>query len=136
MAALHADRGTAGLEGGELGDLGAVVAEVGIEGVGVDGEVRPAIAADVATIIGVAEAVETGGIGHRQRLQHDGVNEGENRSVRSDAEGKSDDRGGCEAAVGHELARGEAKVVRETCQHSLYTPERVKGNGLSALAEA
>ena len=46
-----------------------------------------------AAVLPVADAVEAGGIDDRQRLQHHGVNEGENRGGRADAERQRQHRG-------------------------------------------
>src|SRR6516165_859236 len=77
------------LEGRHLAELGRVITELLIQGIGV---YRPLVLhpSDHAAIIFVPEAIKLLGVGHRQRLEHHGVNQGEDRSVGPDAECERD----------------------------------------------
>ena len=54
------------------------------------------VAADNAAIVVVAQTVKLGGIGHGQRLEHHGVDQGEYGRVRADSERQSEHCGECE----------------------------------------
>ena len=107
------DAVVAGLEGGELFELGRGVLEVAVEIVGEDVEI--AIVVDVAAVhaavVEVANAVQGRGIGDRERLQQNRVDQGEDGDVGSDAEGDGEDHGGGEAGGLPELAEGKFEIV-------------------------
>src|SRR5262249_55969743 len=98
----------AGLKGGELLELGSVVLEFAIEVV--REEIEVAVVVDESTVdaavIEVADAIEGRRIRHRKRAQKNGVDEGEDRYIRADAERNCQhDRGGESGSLG-ELAEG------------------------------
>src|SRR5207302_7886427 len=66
-------------------ELRSVVAQILIKGIA---EYRPVIlkAAFNAALINVAYSIKLMRIGHRQRLQHDRVHQGEDRGIRANAE--------------------------------------------------
>ena len=74
-----------GLKRGQLGELRRVLLHELVEGIG---EHAPFVlrAALDAAVLPLADAVEAGRIDHRQRFEHDGVDEGEDRGRGADAE--------------------------------------------------
>ena len=113
FAAAHAVRPSAGLEGGEGGELGGVLLHALIEGIGEEAPVVLGAAFDAA-VVAYADAVEASGVGDGQGLEHDGVDEGEDGGGGADAEGQGEhggegeDRGEPHLAesVGEVLAKG------------------------------
>ena len=113
LAAAHAEGISAGLEGGERGELGSVLLHALIEGIREEAPVVLSAALDAA-VGAYADAIEARGVDDGQRLEHDRVNEGEDGGGGADAEGQSEhggegeDRGQAHLAesVGNILAKG------------------------------
>jgi hypothetical protein len=64
-------------------------------------------------LIGVQELHHTVGLGISERLEQDGVHDGEDGSVDADAEGDGGDGGDGEGWVRHKRAEGVAEVLPE-----------------------
>ena len=54
------------------------------------------------------------GVRDRQRLQQDGIHNGEDAGVGADAEGEREDDGRREAAILDQHARGELHILKQT----------------------
>ena len=109
----------AGLHGGEVGELGVGVAEATVGIGGEDGVVGVLKACPVAAAVNVAEADERFGVGDGQAAEEDGVDEGEDGCVGSDAEreGEEDRKG--EGGSLAKLADGVEEVLLE-CGHCCF----------------
>ncbi len=102
--------------------------------VGEDGEIagvsgvawKPAL---YAAIVGVADAVEPCGIGHRQRAQKDALHQREDGRVGADAQSQCNDRRDGESWRLAQLAQGMAQVLKQLLHGSLHPHDSV----LSAL---
>src|SRR5271170_5474296 len=72
------------------------------------------------TIVGVADAVEHGGIGHRKRAQQNAVHQRKDGRVGADAERQRDDRHDGEPGRLAQLAQGIAQVLKQGLHTSLH----------------
>jgi len=103
----HTDAAAAGLKSGGVFELGSFFAEALRERKGKHAPFVLGTTLD-ATVVALADAVEAGGVGDRERFEHDGVDEGENGGGAADAEGEGEDGGGGEDGSETELAKGVA----------------------------
>src|SRR5215475_13699867 len=62
---------------------------------------------------GTPDTEEVGGIRYRQRLQHYGVKQGEQRDIGADAHGESGDARQCITAIFAQDAEAEAQVLKQ-----------------------
>ena len=76
-----------GLKSGGFLELGCRRRETLVEGIREQAPVIVLPTLDTA-LPGIANAIQLGGIGDRQRLQHDGLRQGEDRGGRTDADGQ------------------------------------------------
>ena len=72
------------------------------------------------TIVGVADAVEPGGIGHRQRAQQDAVHQRKDGGVSADAQRQRNDCHYGEPRRLAQLAQGIAHVLKKGFHGSLH----------------
>ena len=93
IAAADAETRTASLEGGELLELRRRGGEALIELIREEPPTVILQTALHAAIVAVTRAIKAGWIGHRQRLEHDGVNEREDRGGCADAQCQSEHGG-------------------------------------------
>ncbi len=110
LAAADAEGPVAGLEGGEGGELGGVLLHLPVEGVGVEAPFVLSAAFDAAVVAG-ADAVEAGGVGNGEGLEHHRVDEGEDGRRGADAEGKGEHGGKGEDGGQAHLAQGVGEVL-------------------------
>ena len=98
----------AGLQCGEIGELGRVFAEILVGFVGEEREIAIAIlrvAAPVAAADFVAHAPEFFGLGDRQRLEHHLMNKGEDGGRGANTQGERDHRGRGESGCFFQLPK-------------------------------
>src|SRR5215469_2744417 len=100
------------LESGELLEFGCVALDFAVEIVGEEIEVPVVIdkAAIDTAIVEIADPIEAGRIRHGQGTQQDGVNQGEDRGARADAECDREDHGGGKAGGLGKLTEGGSDV--------------------------
>ena len=78
------------------------------------GKPRALRAAEDAAVVAVAQPVDALGIGHRQRFQHQGVDQREDPGIRADSQRQRDRRRGRESLGGQELPQGKPDIVEHT----------------------
>ena len=121
------------MERGNLFELRRVVADVPVQSVR---EKSPApvfllqSAINAANVV-VANPVELRRIGHRQRLQHHRMDQGEDGGIGPNSQRQSQDGGDGEARAFPELSKGMAKVVEQVI-HGRFSTSRARSEQLSA----
>jgi hypothetical protein len=88
FTAPHAQLQSAGLKGGHLLELRGGRLKTLVQLVGINAPAVILWATFHAAVVAITDAVETGWIDHRQRLEHDGVDQREDRGGCADAQGE------------------------------------------------
>ena len=131
----HAHASHAGLKGRELLEL----RYFGLDSLEQrEREHAPAVlrAALHAAVVAVADAVQPGGVAHRQRLQHHRMNEREDSRGAADPDGEREDGRGREGARRSELAERVAQVTQKSPHAGLRRGAgRIRCVGFAAQAE-
>ena len=110
FAAANAQRPSAGLEGGEGGELRRVLLHLAVEVVREESPFALGVAFNAA-VVAFADAVEAGGVCDGEGLEHDGVDEGEDGRRGADAESQREHGGEGEDGGQAHLAQGIGEVL-------------------------
>ena len=108
--AAHVEVLQAPLKGGHLAELGIVIAELLVERIRVDGPVVLK-SAEHAAIVAVAQSVKLARFRNRQAVEHDSVEQREDRGVGADAQRERDHADCCEAGRLPHTAQTIAKIL-------------------------